>query len=63
VWHRLRSAVTNQPVAAMKRNNLYLIIGVLAVAVVIVGYLYYREQQKTRLEIKVNDQGLSVETN
>jgi predicted negative regulator of RcsB-dependent stress response len=50
-------------VAAMKRNNLYLIIGVLAVAVVIVGYLYYREQQKTRLEIKVNDQGLSVETN
>jgi hypothetical protein len=49
--------------AAMKRNNLYLIIGLLAVAVVIVGYLYYREQQKTRLEIKVNDQGLSVETN
>jgi hypothetical protein len=31
----------------VSRNALYLLIGLLALAAVIAGYLYYQEQQKT----------------
>ena len=47
----------------MNRNALYLIIGVLVVAVVVVGYLFYQERQKTSgIDINIGDGGISIET-
>ena len=46
----------------MSRNNLYLVIAVLAVVVVGFGlYLMYQESQKPSLEITVNEQGIRIE--
>lgn len=45
----------------MSRNSLYTVIAVLAVIVVGFGiYYFYQESQKPALEIKVNEQGISV---
>ena len=47
----------------MTRNALYLVIGVLVVAVGVVGYLYYRDQQQTAgVDINVGKTGISIET-
>jgi len=47
----------------VNRNVLYLVIGALAVAAVVVGYLLYQERQKTsRIEIDVGEGGISIET-
>ena len=54
----------NQRSSPMSRNSLYALIGVLAVAVVAFGiYYFYQEQQKPALEIKVNEQGISIDGN
>jgi hypothetical protein len=46
----------------MSRNNLYMVIGVLGVAVVAIGYQLYHERQKTTgVEISIGDHGISVE--
>jgi hypothetical protein len=45
----------------MNRNVLYLIIGGLAVAALVLGYLVYQERQKTGVEINVDKNGVSVE--
>ncbi|MDP4033171.1 MAG: hypothetical protein Q8P60_10035 [Pseudorhodobacter sp.] len=48
----------------MNRNTLYLIIGVLAVAVAYFGYQYYQDQQKTTdIQIGIGKQGISIESN
>ncbi len=48
----------------MRTNTLYLIIGALIVAVVALGIYVYREQSRPDgVEIKVNEQGISVEGN
>ncbi len=48
----------------MSKNSFYLLIGILAVVVVGVGiYLVYQEQQRPRLEIKVDEQGISIDGN
>lgn len=48
----------------MSRNALYLVIGVLVAIVVVFGiYLFYQETQKPRLEIKVDEQGISIDGN
>ena len=48
----------------MSRNSLYGLIGLLAVIVVGFGiYYFYQEQQKPALEIKVNEQGISIDGN
>lgn len=48
----------------MSRNSLYLLIGILAVVVVAFGIYYvYQESQKPRLEIKVDEQGITVDGN
>jgi hypothetical protein len=48
----------------MSRNSLYAVIAVLAVIVVGFGiYFLYQESQKPTLEIKVNEQGISVDGN
>jgi hypothetical protein len=45
----------------MSSNTLYLVIGLLAVAVVSFGiYYFYQESQKPSLEIKVDAQGITV---
>jgi len=46
----------------MSRNVLYLVIGLLAAGVLIVGYLYYRESQ-SGIDIKIGEQGVRIEGN
>ena len=47
----------------MNRNVLFLIIGVLAVAVLVLGYRFYQEQQRTTgIQIDVGKGGVSIET-
>lgn len=48
----------------VNRNALYMIIG--ALIVVVAGFAYYAYQQEKKpdgVEIKLNDQGLSIEGN
>lgn len=46
----------------MNRNVLYLVIGALSAAAVVLGYQLYQEQQKTSgIEINVGKSGISVE--
>ena len=45
----------------MPRNVLYLIVGILVVAVI--GVFIYREQHKPGLEIKADDSGISIQKN
>ena len=45
----------------MNRNLLYIISGVLAIAMVIIIYQLYQERQKTGIEINVGEDGISVE--
>ncbi|MDP2618784.1 MAG: hypothetical protein Q8P46_01180 [Hyphomicrobiales bacterium] len=47
----------------MNRNGLYLVIGVLAVAALVLGYQFYQERQNaTGVEINIDKGGLSIET-
>ena len=47
----------------MNRNVLYLMIGALVVATVVIGYLLYQERQKTAgIDISVGKSGISIET-
>ena len=46
----------------MKRNLLYLVIGVLVVVTVVIGYQLYQERQKTTgVEISIGQRGISIE--
>jgi uncharacterized protein HemX len=48
----------------MSRNSLYALLAILAVVVVAFGiYYFYQEQQKPALEVRVDEQGISVDTN
>lgn len=44
----------------MSRNALYLVIGLLVVGVIVVAYLYYQES-RSGVEIRIGDQGISIE--
>ena len=46
----------------MSRNVLYLLIGVLAVGVVVAGYLYYQES-KSGINIEIGEDGVKIEGN
>ena len=47
----------------MNRNVLYIVVAALVVVVAVLGYLYYREQQKPEgIKIELGEKGLSVET-
>ncbi len=47
----------------MSCNGLYLLLGALVVAIVVIGYLLYQERQKTSgIDINVGKGGISVET-
>jgi RsiW-degrading membrane proteinase PrsW (M82 family) len=46
----------------MNRNILYLVIGALVVVIVVIGYWFYQERQKTTgIEINVGKSGISIE--
>ncbi|MDO8837285.1 MAG: hypothetical protein Q7V31_00040 [Parvibaculum sp.] len=45
----------------MNRNGLYLVVGLLAIVAVIAGYLIYKEEQKTGIDIQIGDGGISIE--
>jgi hypothetical protein len=47
----------------MNHNVLYVILGGLGVAAVILGYLWYQERQKTGIEINIGEGGVSIEEN
>lgn len=46
----------------MNRNVIYLVIAVLAAAVIVFGYLYYQESQ-SGVTIEFGEQGISIEEN
>lgn len=46
----------------MSRNVLYLVIGLLAAGVFVVGYLYYQES-KSGIDIEIGEQGVTIEGN
>jgi len=43
----------------MSRNVLYFVLGLLAVCVVVVGYLYYQERQ-SGINIEIGGQGVKI---
>ena len=45
----------------MDRNVLYLIIGVLVIAVAVLAYRYYEDQQRTGIEITTGHNTISIE--
>ncbi|WP_425418626.1 hypothetical protein [Oricola indica] len=46
----------------MNRNILYIVVAALVVAVAVIGYLYYQEQQKPDgIKIELGEKGLSIE--
>ncbi|WP_223478612.1 hypothetical protein [Oricola indica] len=46
----------------MNRNVLYIVVAALVVAVAVIGYLYYQEQQKPDgIKIELGEKGLSIE--
>jgi hypothetical protein len=46
----------------MSRNTLYLLIGLLAAGILVVGYLYYQESQ-SGIDIEIGEQGIKIEGN
>lgn len=46
----------------MNRNALLLVIGVLAVGLMAVGYLYYQERQ-SGIDVKIDEHGITIEGN
>jgi hypothetical protein len=52
-----------ETVAMDRTNTLYVIIAVLAVAVVILGVLYYQEKQATHtVSLSLGDKGVSIQS-
>lgn len=48
----------------MKQNHLYLLIGALAVAVIVLGaYVWRQESRPSGVEIRLDESGVSVEQN
>lgn len=45
----------------LNRSLLFLVIGGLAVATAMLGYLYYQERQKAVIDISIGKSGISIE--
>ena len=61
---RLTARHRNRLAAPMKQNQLYLIIGALAVVVIAFGIYVYREESKPDgVELRIDESGISVEQN
>lgn len=62
-WHPSWPGFLDRGYPKMNRNVLYMIIGALAVAALVLGYQYYQEQQRTTgIQIDVGEGGVSIET-
>jgi len=46
----------------MSRSTLYLVLGAVVIAAMVVGYLLYQERQKSGIDINVGKGGISIET-
>jgi hypothetical protein len=46
----------------LSRNAIYFLIGLLAAAVVVVGYMYYQESQEG-VDIRIDESGVSIDGN
>lgn len=46
----------------MNRNTLYLVIGLLAAAVIVMGYFYYQKSQ-SGVSIEIGDHGVRIDGN
>jgi hypothetical protein len=46
----------------MSRNTLYLLVGLLAAGILVVGYLYYQES-RSGIDIEIGEQGISIQGN
>jgi hypothetical protein len=51
----------DRTVSAMNRNTAYLIIGVLAAAVVFLSYQLYLDRQPQRVDLSFGSHGISIE--
>jgi len=47
----------------MSRNGLYAVIAILVVAVIAFAIYTYQEQNKPGLEVRVDEQGISIDGN
>lgn len=48
----------------MSRNLLFVLCAVFGVAVVVLGYMVYEDRQKAKgVEIKIDDNGISIQGN
>ena len=57
---RAFTSPTTGPIVS--RNALYLVVGALVVATMVIGYQLYQEQQRTGIDINVGKAGISIET-
>ncbi len=46
----------------MKRNALYVVIGLLAVGIIVIGYMYYQES-RSGINIRIGDHGVTIQGN
>lgn len=55
---------TPEGMILVSRNTLYLLIGLLAASVIVVGYLYYEEtRSQSGIEIEIGEHGITIEEN
>ena len=47
----------------MSRNSLYAVIAVLVVVVIALGVYFYQQQNRPGVEIRLNENGISVQGN
>jgi hypothetical protein len=58
-----RAFITSTTGPIVSRNALYLVVGALVTATLVIGYQLYQEQQKTAgIDISVGKAGISIET-
>lgn len=48
----------------MRRDGLYVLLGVLVVGIAVLGYLYYEEtRSRGGIDIQIDDNGITMEEN
>jgi hypothetical protein len=57
-----RAFISPTPGPIVSRNALYLVVGALVVATMVIGYQLYQEQQTAGIDISVGKTGISIET-
>ena len=48
----------------MRRDGLYVLLGVLVIGIAVLGYLYYQEtRSRGGIDIQIDDSGITMEEN